>query len=410
METIIVIGGGVAGITAAIKAKNNHNEVIVLEKNKSCLKKILITGNGHCNYFNDVFNANCYTSSSKDLLNEIINDESKQLLIDFYNSIGLVPRIKNGYYYPYSNQAYAVLNALMKEVEVKGVKVEEEVEVKKINYKDIFLIETNKKSYKADKLIIATGSKAAPKTGSTGDGYMFAKSFNHSVNSVYPALVQLITDDKYARELDGVRADAKVTLLIDNNALQSEIGEIQFTNYGLSGICIYNLSLDINKYLSKKSDIKIRINLFDGLGINTKDELDNYLTKQNSKLNNRTVVELLEEVLNYKIVNMLFKKHKIANDITYDKISKQDKDNLLNDLVSYEVKVTGTKDFENAQVCSGGIDLNEIDITSFESKKISGLYFVGELLDVTGKCGGYNISFAILSGIKAGKNIGDNND
>ncbi len=105
METIIVIGGGVAGITAAIKAKNNHNEVIVLEKNKSCLKKILITGNGHCNYFNDVFNANCYTSSSKDLLNEIINDESKQLLIDFYNSIGLVPRIKNGYYYPYSNQA-----------------------------------------------------------------------------------------------------------------------------------------------------------------------------------------------------------------------------------------------------------------------------------------------------------------
>ena len=409
METIIVIGGGVAGITAAIKAKNNHNEVIVLEKNKSCLKKLLITGNGHCNYFNDVFNANCYTSSSKDLLNEIINDESKQLLIDFYNSIGLVPRIKNGYYYPYSNQAYAVLNALMKEIKVKGIKVEEEVEVKKINYKDIFLIETNKESYKADKLIIATGSKAAPKTGSTGDGYIFAKSFNHNVNSIYPALVQLVTDDKYLHELDGVRADAKVTLLIDNNCLQSEIGEIQFTNYGLSGICIYNLSLDINKYLNN-SDVKIRINLFTGLGINKKDELDNYLTKQNNKLKNRTIVELLEEVLNYKIVNMLFKKHKIANDITYDKILKQDKDNLLNDLVSYEVKVTGTKDFDNAQVCSGGIDLNEIDINSFESKIIPGLYFVGELLDVTGKCGGYNISFAILSGIKAGKNIGDNND
>lgn len=403
MRTIIVIGGGVAGISAAIKAKNNNNEVIVLEKNKACLKKLLITGNGHCNYFNDDYRYKHYYSNDLDLIPEVITEESKNVLLDFYGNIGLVPKIKNGYYYPHSNQAYAVYNALLKEAEVKGVKIINEVEVNNINFTNKFIIETNKEIYESDKLIIATGSKAYPKTGSTGDGYKFAKLFKHNVNTPYPALVQVITDDKYLHELDGVRNDTKVTLLIDNNIKKEEIGEVQFTNYGLSGICIYNLTLELNKYLEKGSDVKIRLNFFQDLDINNISDLDNYLEKQNSLLQERTVVELLEEVINYKIVNSIFKKLKINSNIKYSELNKNDKELLLNELVNYDVKVIGTKDYDSSQVCSGGISLKELKLDTFESKLVSNLYFVGELVDITGECGGYNISFAVLSGIKAGE-------
>ena len=410
MKRIIIIGGGVAGIVAAIKAKNDNNEVIVLEKNKTCLKKLLITGNGHCNYFNDDYNYKHYYSSNLELVPKIITDESKTMLMDFYQSIGLVPRIKNGYYYPYSNQAYAVANALIKEANIKGVKIVNEVEVLNIKMADKFIIETNIENYVADRVVIATGSKAYPKTGSTGDGYRFAKILNHTVNNVYPALVQLITDDKYLHELDGVRNDTKVTLLIDNKPIKEEIGELQFTNYGLSGICIYNLTLAINKYLEDNKDVKIKLNLLHGLNINNEFDLDNYLTKQNEILTDRTLVELLEEILNYKIVNALFKKLKIDNNIKYNEINSDSKSKLLNSLVNLEVKVVGTKDFDASQVCSGGISLTELNLDTFESKLVKGLYFVGELVDITGECGGYNISFAVLSGLKAGINIGDIND
>lgn len=403
MKTIVVIGGGVAGITAAIKAKNNNNEVIVLEKNKTCLKKLLITGNGHCNYFNDDYNYKHYYSEDMDLIPNIITTESKKNLIDFYNSIGLVPKIKNGYYYPHSNQAYAVLNALLKEALVKGVKIINDAEVKNIKSEEKFIIETSCEKYIADKLIIATGSKAYPKTGSTGDGYLFAKNLKHTVNNVYPALVQVITDDKYLHELDGVRNDTKVTLLVDNNIIKEEIGEVQFTNYGLSGICIYNLTIELNKYLEKGSDVKIRLNFFQDLNINNISDLDNFLTKQNSILKKRTIVELLEEVINYKIVNVIFKKLKLDNNVKYSNLNSNDKNKLLNELVNYDVKVIGTKDYDSSQVCSGGVSLKEINIDTFESKIVPNLYFVGEVVDITGECGGYNISFAVLSGLKAGE-------
>ena len=404
MKRIIVIGGGIAGITAAIKAKSKDNEVIVLEKNKTCLKKLLITGNGHCNYFNDKYNLECYDSSNNELLANIINDDSKNILKSFYKEIGLVPKIKNGYYYPYSNQAYAVLNALMKEAKVKGVKIENEVEVMGIKKDDKFIIETSKEIFHADKVIIATGSKSYPKTGSTGDGYRFAKLFNHTVNTVYPALVQVLTDDKCVKELDGIRNDAKVILLIDNKSIKEEIGEVQFTKNGLSGICVYNLTLSLNKYLNEGKDVKISLNFLNGLDINSSNDLDNYLTNQNNMLENRTIGELLEELINYNIVNAIFKKLKINQNINYKELSLKDKNNLLNELTNYEVVITGTKDYESAQVCSGGVSLNELNIDTFESKLVKDLYFVGELVDVTGICGGYNISFAVLSGIKAGDN------
>lgn len=407
MQKIIIVGGGIAGITAAINAKNEKNEVIVLEKNKLCLKKALITGNGHCNYFNDNFNYDNYYSKDNNLVPHIINEQSKKILINFYNKIGLVPKIKHGYYYPHSNQAFSFFNALMKEARIKKIKIVNEIEVKNIILEEKFIVETNKEKYMADKLIIATGSYAYPKTGSTGDGYLFSKNLNHYVNEVYPALVQLNSDNKILKELDGIRCEAKVTLLKDNNIINSEIGEVQFTNYGLSGICIYNLSL----YLENNfSNVEVAINPFYSLNISTKEEMLNYLKEKNSQLNERTVVEILEQIINYKLVNAIFKSLKLRNDLTLNDFNDKELDKLVDNLVNLKFKIMSTKGYENSQVCGGGVSLKEININDFSSKKMNNLYIVGEILDITGKCGGYNISLAVLSGIKAGISAGDNND
>lgn len=400
MSNIVIIGGGVAGITAAIKAKNKNNRVVILEKNNNCLKKLLLTGNGHCNYFNDDFNYKHYNSSNLSLVKQIINDESKDKLVSFYDQIGLIPKIKNGYYYPQSNQAYSFYNALIKEAKQKNVQFINDINILKISKSDKFIIQTDKDVIDADKLIIATGSKAYPKTGSTGDGYMFAEGFNHSINKVYPALVQLLCQDKLLKEIDGVRSDVKVTLLEDNAPLKTEQGEIHFTEYGLSGICVFNLSLWI-KDLEKT---EISINLLDNLNINDKNEAITFLHERSQKMNGRNIVEILEQVLNYKLVNVIFKKLKMDKNIKYKDLSSDELEKLANILVDFRFKVIGTKDYNNSQVCGGGVSLEEIDLNTFESKLVKDLYFVGEILDITGECGGYNISLAVLSGLKAGEN------
>ena len=401
MFNVVIIGGGVAGLSAAIKAKNKNNKVTILEKNSNCLKKLLLTGNGHCNYFNEDFTYKHYNSSNLDLVKEIINDENKNKLINFYNQIGIIPKIKNGYYYPQSNQAYSFYNALMKEAIELGVEFVNDTNVLKVTKNGRFEVETDKGIIEADKLIIATGSKAYPKTGSTGDGYLIAQNFNHTLSKVYPALVQVLCQDKYLKELDGVRSDVKVTLLKDNGIVKEEKGEIQFKETGLSGICIFNLSLWIDDF--KNTDISV--NLLDSLKINNQDEVLEFLDERSKKLINRNVSQILEQVLNYKIVNALLKKINIDRDIKFADLSEDEKHELASILVNWKFKVDGTNDYNNSQVCGGGIFLDEIDINTFESKLVKDLYFVGEILDITGECGGYNISLAVLSGIKAGESI-----
>lgn len=409
MEKVIIIGGGASGIVASIFSKNN-NEVIVLEKNTKPLKKLLITGNGKCNYFNEEFNISHYYSEDIDKLSTIINNNNKKKIINFISNIGIEPKIKNGYYYPSSNQAYSIYNALLKEAKVKGVKIINDTCVLNINKKDNkFIIETNNENYIADKLIISTGSKACPKTGSTGDGYKFGEAFSHKINPIYPALVQLISKDKFIKELSGVRSDVLVTLVSDE-IIKSEVGEIQFTDYGLSGICIYNLSIPVNKLLNNQKQVNIKINFLNEFNIKTTQDFIKMIDAKHKSIKNRTITEILEGYLNYKIVNTILKLSKIENNSSWDEINKEKKEILAKNLISLNVNITGTKDFENAQVCVGGISLKDIDINTFESKFVKNLYFTGEVLDVCGDCGGYNLGFAFLSGMIAGTKAGEDND
>lgn len=400
---VAVIGGGASGLVSAIYAAKAGNEVILIERNNNLGKKLLITGNGRCNYFNSDINLKHYYSEDIDILSKIINEENETEFLSFFDSIGITPKIKNGYYYPMSNKAVSVRDALVLECKMLGVEIITDFKVDNIIKKDIFLISSSDKKIKADKVILALGSKAYPKTGSDGKGYEIALSLGHSINKVLPSLTALSADESYLKLWKGARSEVKLSLYENDKLIKIEEGEAQFTDYGISGICAFNLSSLITKglYLNKKEEICINFIPF----TNSKniDDVIIYLNKRSQILSERTVFELLEGLLDYKLINAIIKKSKIDPDKNYQNLSKKEIYRLATNLYSFKINIVSTKSFENAQVCTGGVKLSEINPKTMESLIVPNLYIIGELLDVNGDCGGYNLAFAFISGMLAGK-------
>ena len=398
MKDIVIIGGGAAGLTAAITAARKNKKVTIIEKNEKCGKKILVTGNGRCNYFNEDFNISHYHSNNEEYLKDIITDGNKEKVLNFFDSLGIIPKIKNGYYYPVTNQASTVLNALIYEIKRLNIEVINNIEVTEIKKEKDFIINPNKENIKTKKILITTGSKAAPKTGSDGLGYKLAKTLGHTIISTKPALVQLKGDGNYFNKWNGVRIDAKLSLYEDNKFIKEETGELQLTDYGISGIVTFNLSRYIARNINKHEEI-ININFMPWL----KEEPHNWLKKQIKSLN-LPVNETLERFLNYKLISIILKKANIkTND--WNKMNEKEFSNIIRTLTNFELKIKDVNSFDKAQVCSGGIPLTEINLKTMESLKTKGLYFAGEILDVDGDCGGYNLGFAWISGILSGENV-----
>lgn len=406
MPKIVIIGAGASGLMTAITAKNNSNEVILLERNTEVGKKILATGNGRCNYWNSDQSLTNYHSTNKELLPKIITESNCQEVQNIFTKLGIISKIKSGYYYPSSNQATSIRNALLTECLEKGVIIKTNTYVTNIEKKDnLFIIETSTENFKADILVIATGAKASPKTGSDGNGYFLAKKFNHTIINPLPALVQLKTTGDFLKTWSGVRTDVKVFSREDNNIIGMEEGEIQLTDYGVSGICIFNLSSNIARGLSQNKKEELIINFLPFIEGSAKEWLEareKYITKT-------TISNQLESILNYKLVQVILNKSKINKTAYYEDLTETEKTTLLKNLTNFTIPITGTNSFGNAQVTSGGIPLTEISLETMESKFIKNLYFAGEILDVDGKCGGYNLGFAWLTGLIIGRSIGDNN-
>lgn len=402
MFDVVVIGGGASGLVSAINLARKGYKVTILEKNNKCGKKLLITGNGKCNYFNEDFTIKHYRSNNIDILENYITLENKNKILSFFDSIGIIPRIKNGYYYPYSNLSVTILNSLLLECNKLNINIINDIEVVDIKCENnIFNIITNKDKYKTKKLVMATGSCANAKTGSDGFGYSLLKKLGHSLIKPLPALVQLVGNESYFKDWTGIRCDAFLTLYENNKEISSETGELQFTNYGISGICIMNLSGRISKGLDKGYNEEIGINFLPFLN---KSDIYEWINSRNNNIPNRTIIELLESVINYKLLYIILKKTNI-NNVSWSKLNEQDRNKLINNLIDFRLKIIDTKGYDNAQVCTGGIPLSEVK-NNFESKLIDNLYITGELLDVDGDCGGYNLGFAWLSGLI----VGDNND
>lgn len=395
MKKVVIIGGGASGLVAAIYSAKAGNNVTILERNNSVGKKILITGNGRCNYFNENQSLDHYHSSDKHLLGKILTIHNLSEVLGLFDEIGIVPKIKNNYYYPNSNQAVSIKEALLLECQLLGVQIKTDYLVQEIIKQDNKFIINNEIT--ADKVIIATGSKAAPKTGSDGIGYTIAKKLNHTIIKPLPALVQLQSDDSI-KDWNGIRCDVNVTLMEKGKKIKEEIGEIQLTDYGVSGICIFNLSGYIARGLDNNQKEELLINFLPDI----KDFIT-YMEERNKKVKGRNISRLFDGLLNYKLADVLIKKSKINKDVYWDQLTQKQKENLSQNITNLKLNITGTNSFDKAQICSGGIPLTEINQTTMEFLKTQGLYFAGEILDVNGDCGGYNLSFAWVTGMLAGK-------
>lgn len=391
MYDVVIIGAGPSGMTCAskIKENNKNSKILLLEKNNKLGKKISITGNGRCNLGNLNMNiSNFYSSSNLYRYKDVI--ESNEY-INYLKNIGIYMCNEKDRIYPYSNQALTVCKSLERHLKKIGVEIKCDYEVYEVKKKDVFIINDE---IKCKTLVIATGGKTYPKTGSDGFGYSLLKKFGLNITKLYPSLTQLKTNYKYIKELQGIRVDGKVSLVVDNKKINEEIGQIQFTKSSLSGICIFNISRNVGKYLDDKKNVKVVVNLIP--------EIENVKTYI-KKFDDYKVEEALSCIINNKLAGV------IAKELGYhDKrigvLKDKDMNLIAHKLRNYEFKIISTGDFETSQVTNGGVILEELD-DELESKKIESLFCIGELVDVDAKCGGYNLSWAFNSGLLAAEKI-----
>lgn len=391
---IIIIGAGPSGMMCAIKAKNENNNVTIIEKNDKAGKKLLLTGSGRCNYANEIINSDCYFTENSDLIENIINPGEIDLMHRKLESIGIYPDIINGYYYPYSHNSASVNNLLIEKCKSKGINFIFNEEVNDIKKNSTGFKINNK--YECEKLVIACGGKSYAKTGSDGSLYPNLENLGIKFTKMYPCLTQIKTDS--IKELSGVRLNAKVSLFDNDKLISCETGELQFIDYGVSGICVFNLS----GYVKSNSNLTIKINF-----LPFTDDTDEFIEERMKQLENINLINAFESIINYKVLKYIFKKTGISETARYKSLTENEKKLFKEYLTSFTLKVYGTNDYDKAQVTMGGVPLTDINISTMESNNVKNLYLIGEILDLTGKCGGYNLMQCFITGLIAGRNIND---
>ena len=400
MEQVVVIGGGAAGMAAAIAAADAGSSVVLLEGGKQPGKKILSTGNGRCNLTNLVQTPSCYhTSEGQEeqtawqVIRRFGCEETKQ----FFGSLGLYFKNRDGYLYPRSSQAQTVLSALVEGMELRRVDVRTEAKVCGIEKRDDgFLVRTAEQSFPAGRVILCCGGMAAPATGSDGNGYALAKAFGHQVNPPLPALVPLYGETGPLKKAAGVRTDGRITLLVNGRKAASDTGELQITDYGISGIPVFQVSRFASIGLGKGETVEARISFLPEY-----EEPETFLAHLWKKCGD--TLSILNGLFPEKLSIALLKKAGIVLHAPMERIPEKKRAALSELITAYPMTVTKTGDFDRAQVTAGGVRLSEVDLWSMESKLVPGLQFAGEILDVDGICGGYNLQWAWASGVLAGK-------
>lgn len=395
-----IIGGGAAGMMAALAAAaSKENQVIILEHKDRIGKKLLMTGNGKCNLTNRNISIDDYFSQDKNQCKKVLSRFTVEQTIAFFNDLGLCIKEKNGYVYPLSEQASTVLDLLQIGIREKGITVLTEVNVKKIQKRESFCVSTGEDILYFDKLILACGSKANPKSGSDGSGYEYARVLGHTILEPLPALVQLRCKESYFKSIAGVRIEARVQLLLEDKEDLWEVGELQITEYGISGIPIFQISRNAAIALHNHKKTAVTIDL---LPMWRMQDLLTQMDKREQEFSDRTMEEFLIGILPKKVALCMLKLAQIKENEKVSLTSVKQKQSLYLLLKNWKVTVAATNSFEQAQVCSGGVAISELT-EHMESKIVKGLYIVGEMTDVDGKCGGYNLQWAWSSGYAAGR-------
>lgn len=420
---VVVIGGGPAGMMAAITSAKQGNDVILLEKMKSCGRKLLITGKGRCNITSslpmDKFIENI-PENGKFLYSAFKNFTNQDIITLLKENNVNVKEERGNRIFPLSDKSLDVLQAFENEMKKNNVKIYTETEVKEIKIKDNAVnkvIYLNKRSgvveeILTEKVILATGGKSYPLTGSTGDGYKIAKEFGHIITKISGSLVPLISkneDLQLCQTMQGLSLRNISMKIVDeekNKKIYEDFGELLFTHFGVSGPTILSSSAHVLRYknveeLLQKGKIKLQIDLKPALN---EEKLNLRLLRDFEKFKNKQIINSLNELLPKKMIEPVIKKAKIKNEKRINEITKQERENLIRVIKCFEITISGFRPIEEAIITRGGINVKEINPKTMESKIIKGLYFAGEIIDVDAYTGGFNLQIAYSTGYTAGLN------
>ena len=395
MKRIIVAGGGAAGFMSAFHAKWPDTEVTILEAQEKPGKKLLTTGNGKCNLtYASKKPVISYRGNGQDFTEAALKTFDQERTVQFFEELGMLMHEKNGGVYPYSDQAQTVQTIFLDALRERGVKIKTQERIKSIlpQKKGGFLVKTEGWQYEADAVILACGSKAAPALGGCEDGYQLAEKLGHPVTKIVPALVPLKTKEAASHALAGLRSPANVKLFIDGKKAAESEGELQWTSYGIFGIVVFQVSRFAALGLLERKNVQISIDLLP--------QVDRWhLLAMYQKQTNRRAEHLLSGIFPQKLAAFLLKQTGQKADTI---LQEEPFLEILALASNLRLTVTGTRSFDYAQVCAGGIDTAFVNAKTMESEKVPGLYFAGEILDVDGACGGYNLQWAWSSGYLAG--------
>lgn len=409
MEKVIVIGGGAAGMLASIFAARNGNEVILLEKNDKLGKKLFITGKGRCNLTN--------ACDTEELFRNVVTNPkflyasfyafSNLDTIDFFGQLGLKTKTERGNrVFPESDKSSDVIAVLLRELKKLNVDIRYNNEACGIITEgNVFrgVRMKNQDILYADKLIIATGGLSYQATGSTGDGYRFAKDMGHSVTKLYPCLVPMnMKEEGIAKELQGLSLrNVKISITSKNKEVYSDFGELLFTHYGVSGPVILSASSYCIRYMENK-DLLLRIDLKPAL---SKEQLDARILRDFEELSNKQYKNALDQLLPRKLIPVIIELSKIDPEKKVNLITREERFHLVSLLKGLEFHITRLRDYNEAVITRGGIQVKEINPSTMESKSVSNVYFAGEVLDLDALTGGFNLQIAWSTAYIAGNAV-----
>ncbi|GIT98881.1 NAD(P)/FAD-dependent oxidoreductase [Sulfurovum sp. TSL1] len=403
MVDMIVVGAGAAGLVAAIMSARAGQKVLLLEQNSKIGKKILVSGNGKCNIGNRYIASHRFHGESPDFIEAVLKGYDFQVVEKFFTSLGLVLiEGKEGKMFPMSLQASSVVEILEYEAKNAGVEILCDCAVTSLNKEeDIFTVETSQGTKRCKKLLLASGSPAAPQLGGSNSGYAFATKMGHSLIPRHPSLVQLCSDETWVKSCAGVKVGGVAQLHANGEYITEEKGDLLFTNYGISGLAILDLSREVSTRLANYDYCELNLDLMPEL---SKEKLTNLLLNRIKKESEKPVEIWLHGVINKKLISVILEqskcKAKQEKELNRKEISK-----LVYTLKNLKLSINDTKGFRGAEVATGGINTTEINPETMESKLVPNLYFAGEILDVDGDRGGFNFHFAWVSGMKVGKNL-----
>ncbi|MGM0396878.1 MAG: NAD(P)/FAD-dependent oxidoreductase [Bacillota bacterium] len=402
---VAVIGGGASGMMAAINCAYMGAQVTLLERNDRVGKKLLATGNGRCNYTNENMRMDFLHGEDRIFIDKVMEKFNRDHTLDFFERLGIVPASEgDGKIFPLSFQSSSVLDILRYELKRAGVEVLTDtyvVEIRKNNNLAIRLKDGN--IINVERVIVTTGGMAMPVSGSDGNGYNLVKPLGHSTTDITPALVQLkLKGDKF-RQINGVRFVGKVALYIEGEIVKQDFGDVLFTDYGISGPPVLQVSREAIIAQEGGRDTRVRVSIISG---KTREELFSYLRERFSNMPERTLEFGLIGMINKRLILPIIKELDLDKNKSVGSLENREIDLISEMLTSWEFPVTGNKGWGQAQTTAGGINTKDVNPNTMESRIIEGLFFAGEVLDVDGDCGGYNLQWAWSSGYLAGLSAG----